>query len=240
MRVTLHLLACQWKKAQIQKQELLTAFRGLISQADPPSEGFLEWRPSVSHERRRHQTSPEQLAQKTKKKKSKVLCPGRLGSLSVGGTKIQTLWNTEIPHLGSVGAWNRYDLANWNFLNISRALPNKTRVLRQIAPESSPESAAKSLSQEFFGVPPLSPEENMLFGMVISGHQNLTRRPCLPSPLFLGEEAFLLIVGAFLLTDELLCLQSVELLIRHVLCLLETHTPTVSKKLQLQAKQLQL
>ena len=38
-----------------------------------------------------------------------------------------------------------------NFLNNSRALPNKTRVLRQIAPESSPESSAKSLSQKFFG-----------------------------------------------------------------------------------------
>ena len=33
------------------------------------------------------------------------------------------------------------------FLNNSRALPNKTRVLRQIAPESSPESSVKSLSQ---------------------------------------------------------------------------------------------
>ena len=31
-----------------------------------------------------------------------------------------------------------------NFLNNSRALPNKTRALRQIAPESSPESSAKS------------------------------------------------------------------------------------------------
>ena len=30
-----------------------------------------------------------------------------------------------------------------NFLNNSRALPNKTRVLRQIAPESSPERSAK-------------------------------------------------------------------------------------------------
>ena len=35
-------------------------------------------------------------------------------------------------------------------------LPIKTRVLRQIAPESSPESSAKSLSQKFFGVPFLS------------------------------------------------------------------------------------
>ena len=40
-----------------------------------------------------------------------------------------------------------------NFLNNSRALPNKTRVLRRIAPESSPESSARSLSQKFFGVP---------------------------------------------------------------------------------------
>ena len=43
-----------------------------------------------------------------------------------------------------------------NFLNNSRALPNKTRDLRQIAPESSPKSSVKSLSQKFFGVPFLS------------------------------------------------------------------------------------
>ena len=43
-----------------------------------------------------------------------------------------------------------------NFLSNSRALPNKTRVLRQLAPESSPESSAKSLSQKLFGVPFLS------------------------------------------------------------------------------------
>ena len=42
------------------------------------------------------------------------------------------------------------------FLNHSRALPNKTRVLRQITRESSPESSAKSLSHKFFGVPFLS------------------------------------------------------------------------------------
>ena len=42
-----------------------------------------------------------------------------------------------------------------NFLNNSRGLlviTHKIRVLRQIAPESSPESSAKSLSQKFFGV----------------------------------------------------------------------------------------
>ena len=38
----------------------------------------------------------------------------------------------------------------------SRAPPNQTRVLRPIAPESSAESSAKSLSQKFFGVPFLS------------------------------------------------------------------------------------
>ena len=46
--------------------------------------------------------------------------------------------------------------ASNNFLNNSRALPNKTSVLRQIAPESSPKSSAKSLSQKLFGVPFLS------------------------------------------------------------------------------------
>ena len=42
------------------------------------------------------------------------------------------------------------------FLNYSRTLHNKTRVLRQIAPTISPESLAKSLSRKFFGVPLLS------------------------------------------------------------------------------------
>ena len=37
-----------------------------------------------------------------------------------------------------------------------RSLPIKTRVLRQSAPENSPENSAKSLSQKFFGVPFLS------------------------------------------------------------------------------------
>ena len=40
-----------------------------------------------------------------------------------------------------------------NFLNNSRALPNKTRVFRQMAPETSPKSSAESLSQKFSGVP---------------------------------------------------------------------------------------
>ena len=39
-----------------------------------------------------------------------------------------------------------------------RSLPGKTRVLRQIAPESSPERSAKSLSHSFFVVPSLSPK----------------------------------------------------------------------------------
>ena len=37
-----------------------------------------------------------------------------------------------------------------------RALPNKNNGLKQITPESSPESSAKSLSRKFFGVPFLS------------------------------------------------------------------------------------
>ena len=41
-------------------------------------------------------------------------------------------------------------------LKKSGALPKKTRVLRQIAPESLPESSATSLSHKFFGVPFLS------------------------------------------------------------------------------------
>ena len=43
-----------------------------------------------------------------------------------------------------------------NFLNNSVAPSNKTRVLRQITPENSPENSAKSLSHKFFGVPFLS------------------------------------------------------------------------------------
>ena len=40
-----------------------------------------------------------------------------------------------------------------NLLNNSRALTNKTSVPRQLTPESSPESSAKSLSHKFFGAP---------------------------------------------------------------------------------------
>ena len=39
------------------------------------------------------------------------------------------------------------------------SLPNKTRVLRQIAPESSPERSTKSLSHSFFVVPCLCPRQ---------------------------------------------------------------------------------
>ena len=49
---------------------------------------------------------------------------------------------------------------------------------------------------------------------------------CLDATI-IEREAFLLTVGAFLLTVELLCLQSVELLLRHSF-------PTVSKEAQLQ------
>ena len=44
----------------------------------------------------------------------------------------------------------------WRIRGGYRSLANKTRVLRQSAPESSAESSAKSLSQKFFGVPFLS------------------------------------------------------------------------------------
>ena len=37
-----------------------------------------------------------------------------------------------------------------------RPIPSNTRILRQIAPESSPKSSAKSLSHKFFGVPVLA------------------------------------------------------------------------------------
>ena len=43
------------------------------------------------------------------------------------------------------------------FWTIRGHYPNKTRVLRQIAAETSPESSAKSLSHKFFGLPFLSP-----------------------------------------------------------------------------------
>ena len=43
-----------------------------------------------------------------------------------------------------------------NFLNNLRTLPNKRSVLKQIAPEGSPESWAKSLPHKFLGVPFLS------------------------------------------------------------------------------------
>ena len=45
----------------------------------------------------------------------------------------------------------------WTIRGGYRPLPSKTRVLRQIAPESSPERSAKSLSHSFFVAPFLSP-----------------------------------------------------------------------------------
>ena len=98
-----------------------------------------------------------------------------------------------------------------NSLKNSGALPNKTRVLRQITPESSPESSAKSLSQKFFGVPFLSP-----MGLS-SPHpsKNYRRLVCfgIIGILLMGG-GFLLTVRASLLTVQLLCLQSLKALIR--------------------------
>ena len=59
-----------------------------------------------------------------------------------------------------------------NFLNNSRgyrSLPSKTRVLRQITPESSPERSAKSLSHSFFVVPFLPPNQGPPNGEVSNG-----------------------------------------------------------------------
>ena len=44
-------------------------------------------------------------------------------------------------------------------------IPSKTRVLRQIAPESSPERLARSLSHSFFVVPSLSPNDRCLHAL---------------------------------------------------------------------------
>ena len=77
-----------------------------------------------------------------------------------------------------------------NCLINSRVLPKKTRVLRQIAPESSPESSAKSLSHTFF-VPFLS-----LSGASTTLHPHVVctcalvhmwRRVCHVHPLLLAE-----------------------------------------------------
>ena len=46
------------------------------------------------------------------------------------------------------------------FEGVTRSLPSKTKVYKQITPESSPESSAKSLSYSFFVVPFLSPIAN--------------------------------------------------------------------------------
>ena len=49
--------------------------------------------------------------------------------------------------------------------------PIKIRVLRKIAPESSPESSAKSLSRKFFGVPFFCPWQGFLMAFPnLSGH----------------------------------------------------------------------
>ena len=69
----------------------------------------------------------------------------------------------------------------WTIRGAYRSLPIKTRVLRQIAPESSPESSAKSLSQKFFGVPFLS---LMVHSIVNMGRvvKSLRRSNSLSSP----------------------------------------------------------
>ena len=64
--------------------------------------------------------------------------------LSFGESHIRSQKGTPKPKIART--------APKNFLNNSRALPNKTGFLRQIAAESSPESSAKSLSHEFFRV----------------------------------------------------------------------------------------
>ena len=78
-----------------------------------------------------------------------------------------------------------------NFLNNSKALQSKTRALRQIAPESSPESSAKSLLHKFFGVHFLSLMKDFTEG---GAKQNLIRSsfsgalfapPPPPRPFFL-------------------------------------------------------
>ena len=58
--------------------------------------------PDVSRERRCLQTSPEQLKATKDKKKVGISVPGRLGSFSVGGTKIKTLKNTQKFHTSGV------------------------------------------------------------------------------------------------------------------------------------------
>ena len=50
-------------------------------------------------------------------------------------------------------AKNHTNSTKEKFLDNSRALHGKTKVLRQIAPESSLESSAKSWSHKLFGVP---------------------------------------------------------------------------------------
>ena len=56
------------------------------------------------------------------------------------------------------------------FEGVTGSLPSKTRVLRRIASESSPERSAKSLSHSFFVVPFLSRRcETLVTGMCIPG-----------------------------------------------------------------------
>ena len=108
------------------------------------------------------------------KKRQKALKKHSLEHSEPGAQKRSksTPWGTFRPGpLGTPVDWDRNSIlrakkepqsqriartAPKKFLNNSRALPNQTRVLRQIMPESSPESSAKSLSQKFSGVPFLS------------------------------------------------------------------------------------
>ena len=54
------------------------------------------------------------------------------------------------------------------FEGLTGSLPTKTRILRQIAPESSPEPSAKSLSRSFSAAPFLSPISFQCFSFSVS------------------------------------------------------------------------
>ena len=114
------------------------------------------------------------------------------------------------------------------FEGVTGHYPVKQGVLRQITPEFSTESSAKSLSRSFFVVPCLSPKHELrfLFGSGYSffslkylcGHE--CERLSVQSIALRKRKrqtiggSFLLTVGAFLLTVKLLCLQSLKALIR--------------------------
>ena len=69
----------------------------------------------------------------------------------------QLVQEAKRPHKAKNNRTNSTKEYAEQFEGVTWSLPSKTRVLRQVTPESSPERSVKSLSHSFFVAPFLSP-----------------------------------------------------------------------------------